>query len=61
MLTSATNRLRQTDIKAGHYERKVQALEQNNSQLEQKHEEMVQKYQETKKELADFVAEIGNI
>jgi len=52
---------RQTDVKAGHYERKVQALEQSNSQWETKYEEMAKKYAETKKELDDFVAEIGNI
>jgi len=55
------DRLRQTDVKAGHYERKVQALEQSNVQWEQKYEEMAKKYQDTKKELDDFVAEIGNI
>lgn len=55
------HRLRQTDVKAGHYERKVQALEQSNSQWETKYEEMSKKFTETKKELDDFVAEIGNI
>lgn len=55
------NRHRQTDVKAGHYERKVQALEQSNTQWETKYEEMAKKYAETKKELDDFVAEIGNI
>ena len=54
-------RLRQTDVKAGHYERKVQALEQSNAQWEQKYEEMAKKWQDTKKELEDFVAEIGTI
>jgi tropomyosin len=60
-LTQMIDRLRQTDVKAGHYERKVQALEQSNGQWEQKYEEMAKKYQDTKKELDDFVAEIGNI
>ena len=55
------HRLRQTDVKAGHYERKVQALEADRDQWEQKYEEMAKKYSETKKELDDFVAEIGNI
>ena len=54
-------RLRQTDVKAGHYERKVQALEQAADQWEKKYEEMAKKYSDTKKELDDFVAEIGNI
>ncbi|KAG9659564.1 hypothetical protein KCU64_g3664, partial [Aureobasidium melanogenum] len=50
-----------TDVKAGHYERKVQALEAARDQWEAKYEEMAQKYNATKKELDDFVAEIGNI
>lgn len=55
------SRLRQTDVKAGHYERKVQALEASRDQWETKYEEMAKKYADTKKELDDFVAEIGNI
>lgn len=54
-------RLRQTDVKAGHFERKVDALEKARDQWETKYEEMAKKYAETKKELDDFVAEIGNI
>lgn len=54
-------RLRQTDVKAGHYERKVQALEAARDQWETKYEEMAKKYEAKKKELDDFVAEIGNI
>lgn len=54
-------RLRQTDVKAGHYERKVQALEADRDHWEAKFEEMSHKYAATKKELEDFVAEIGNI
>lgn len=54
-------RLRQTDVKSGHYERKVQALEQSRDQWETKYEEMAKKYADTKKELDDFVKEIGNI
>lgn len=56
-----TFRLRQTDVKSGHYERKVQALEASRDQWEAKYEEMAKKYADTKKELNDFVAEIGNI
>jgi hypothetical protein len=56
-----TPRLRQTDVKSGHYERKVQALEQSRDQWESKYEEMAKKYADTKKELDDFVKEIGNI
>lgn len=39
----------------------MQALEQSADQWEKKYEEMAQKYANTKKELDDFVAEIGNI
>ena len=59
--TDLSYRLRQTDVKAGHYERKVQALEQSADQWEKKYEDMAKKYSDTKKELDDFVAEIGNI
>lgn len=54
-------RLRQTDVKAGHYERKVQALEAARDQWEEKYEEMNAKYKAVQKELSDFQAEIGNI
>jgi tropomyosin len=54
-------RLRQTDVKAGHYERKVAALEATRDQWEAKHEEMAAKYNGVKKELDDYLLEIGNI
>ena len=54
-------RLRQTDVKAGHYERKVQALEASRDQWEEKYEDMAKKYTTVKKELDDFQIEIGNI
>lgn len=55
------SRLRQTDVKAGHFERKVQALESERDQWESKYEEMSKKYADIKKELEEFQAEIGNI
>ena len=55
------HRLRQTDVKAGHFERKVQALEQDRDQWEQKFEEMAKKYATVQKELEDFQQEIGNM
>lgn len=55
------SRLRQTDVKAGHFERKVQALESERDQWESKYEEMAKKYADIKKELEEFQAEIGNI
>jgi len=54
-------RLRQTDVKAGHFERKVQALENERDQWEQKYEEMLAKYNAVQKELEEFQHEIGNI
>ena len=54
-------RLRQTDVKAGHYERKVQALEASRDQWEEKYEEMAKKYQGVKKDLEEFHQEIGNM
>jgi len=60
-LRDTNEKLRQTDVKAGHFERKVQALEQSNAQWETKYEEMDKKYRETKEELERFAAELGNI
>lgn len=48
-------------MKAGHYERKVQALESSRDQWEEKYEEMAKKYAIVKKELEDFHLEIGNM
>lgn len=55
------HRLRQTDIKAGHFERKVQALQNESDNWEKKYEEMEQKHKAIQKELADFHAEIGGL
>ncbi len=55
------HRLRQTDVKAGHFERKVQALESERDQWESKYEEMSKKYQDLQKELETLQIEIGNI
>lgn len=60
-LTNRFYRLRQTDVKAGHFERKVQALESERDQWETKYEEMSQKYTSLQKELEELQAEIGNI
>ena len=48
-------------MKAGHYERKVQALEAARDQWEEKYEEMSKKYQQVKKELEDFHLEMNSI
>ena len=39
-LTLSADRLQSTDVKSGHYERKVQALEASRDQWEAKYEEM---------------------
>lgn len=54
-------RLRQTDVKAGHYERKVQALEQARDEWESKYEEMSKKHAELQKELQELEQVMGNI
>lgn len=54
-------RLRQTDIKAGHFERKVQALENDRDQWETKYEEMAEKYKTAEGELEAFRQEIGSL
>ena len=58
---NSSRRLRQTDVKAGHFERKVQALENDRDQWEAKYEEMAEKYKTVKKELEDFQADIANM
>lgn len=55
------NRLRQTDVKAGHYERKVQALESSRDEWESKYEEMAKKYAELQKDLHDLEVSISNV
>lgn len=55
------SRLRQTDVKAGHFERKVQALESERDNWETKYEEMSDKYKKLQKELEDLQTDIGNI
>lgn len=54
-------RLRQTDVKAGHYERKVQALEQARDEWESKYEEMAKKHADLQKELQELEQSMGNI
>ncbi len=52
------NRLRQTDIKAGHYERKVQALQSEVENWEKKYEELDHRFKTSQKELEDFKREL---
>lgn len=59
--TNSCHRLRQTDVKSGHYERKVQALEQSRDEWEAKYEEMSKKHAELQKELNELEHSMGNI
>jgi peptidoglycan hydrolase CwlO-like protein len=54
-------RLRQTDVKAGHYERKVQALETERDSWEAKYEEMSKKFNDLQKELHELEVSISNV
>ncbi|KAF2657292.1 tropomyosin [Lophiostoma macrostomum CBS 122681] len=54
-------KLRQTDVKSGHFERKVQALEQTRDQWETKYEEMAKKYADAQKRIDDFANELGDL
>ena len=54
-------RLRLTDVKAGHYERKVQALEKERDAWEEKYEVMSEKHKKVQAELEDFNAQMANI
>lgn len=56
-----TASLRQTDVKAGHLERKVQALEVERDTWEKKYEEMAKKFNDVQKELEEFQAQISDI
>lgn len=58
---ASPNRLRVTDVKSGHFERKVGALEQARDQWEAKYEEMAKQYEKTKAELEEFAAQLSNI
>ena len=59
--TNTCCRLRQTDVKSGHYERKVQALEQSRDEWEAKYEDMAKKHAELQKELNELEQSMGNI
>ena len=54
-------RLRETDVKSGHFERKVQALENSRDQWEAKYEEMAKKFADVQKELEEFTKGLDQI
>ncbi|KAG8903554.1 tropomyosin [Tulasnella sp. 417] len=55
------NALRQVDVKAEHFERQVQRLEQERDQWEQKYEEAMGKYKQSQKELDELVRSMEGI
>lgn len=61
VLMNALHRLRQTDVKAGHYERKVQALEAERDNWETKYEEMSKKYSKLQEQLQELEVSMGNM
>ncbi|KAJ6139363.1 hypothetical protein N7471_005849 [Penicillium samsonianum] len=60
-LRETNEKLRQTDIKAGHYERKVQALEDQHAKLEQRYEDAIKEHSTVKKELDDLASQMADI
>ncbi|CAG7948118.1 unnamed protein product [Penicillium nalgiovense] len=60
-LRETNEKLRQTDIKAGHYERKVQALEDQHAKLEQRYEDAIKEHSAVKKELDDLASQMADI
>jgi tropomyosin, fungi type len=55
------SRLRQVDVKAEHFERKVTSLERERDALEKKVDEIQEKYQAAKAELDEVNAQLDNL
>jgi tropomyosin, fungi type len=49
------------DVKAEHFERQVQSLEQERDQWEKKHEEAQEKYMQSKRELDEVVLQMESL
>lgn len=60
-LKETTEKLRQVDVKAEHFERQVQRLEQERDEWERKHGEAVEKYQQSKRELDEVVMQMESL
>jgi tropomyosin len=56
-----TYRLRQVDVKAEHFERKVTSLESDRDALEKKLDEMTAKYRAVKDELDEVNAQLDSL
>lgn len=61
MILTECRRLRQVDVKAEHFERQVQRLEQERDEWERKHGEAVEKYQQSKRELDEVVMQMESL
>ena len=57
----SNNRLRQVDVKAEHFERKVTSLERERDDLEKKLDEMTEKHKSAKAELDEVNAQLDNL
>jgi len=60
-LKETTEKLRQVDIRAEHFERQVAILEQDKDKLEKKYEESEAKYRKSKADLDALVLEMESI
>jgi len=56
-----TEKLRQVDVKAEHFERQVQRTEQERDQWEQKYEEAIAKYKGSQNELDELMKSMEGI
>jgi len=54
-------RLRLVDVKAEHFERQVQRVEQERDAWEARHEEAEQRFQASKRELEEVVAQMESL
>lgn len=61
VLITRTCRLRQVDVKAEHFERQVQRVEQERDQWERKYEEAQERYQASKRELDEVVQQMESL
>jgi len=60
-LKATTEKLRQVDIKAEHFERQVQRLEQEREAWDAKYEELETKYRKSKEELDQLLQDMGGL
>jgi tropomyosin len=58
---SLFSRLRQVDVKAEHFERQVQRVEQEREEWEKKYEDAQERYQASKRELDEVVQQMESL